>query len=89
MTTMTVPEAVSLAKTRLAKVMPTFSADALQLEELETPPFGNKWRFTFVAMLPAMSGSSLAEIARGRRIAKTVEIDSETGDLLAVKNAAA
>lgn len=87
---MTVTEGVELAKKHLMEVLPELSGEAFRLEELETPPAGPRWRFTFSSMLPMPSGNpSLAEIIRGRRITKSVEIDPESGDLLAVKNAAA
>ena len=85
---MTVPEAIDVAKGHLAIVLPEFTG-ALQLEELETPPAGPKWRFTFSATLPTASNATLMQVLRGRRIEKTVEIDPETGALLAVKNVAA
>lgn len=87
---MTVPEAVDVAKKHLETVLPEFADAVLQLEELDTPPSGSKWRFTFSGTFPQSSRTmDLAEILRGRRVSKSVEIDRETGVLLAVKNAAA
>ncbi len=87
---MTVPEAVDVAKKHLHTILPEFAGVNLQLEELETPPFGSKWRFTFSGVFPVPTNAlSFSDIVRGRRISKSVEIDPETGDLLAVKNAAA
>jgi hypothetical protein len=87
---MTVPDAVSIAKKYLVDVLPDFTQASINLEELETPPNGQTWRFTFSAVMPLPSGAlSLQDALRSRRISKSVEIDRETGDLLAVKNAAA
>ena len=86
---MTVPEAIEAAKGHLTVVLPELN-DELQLEELETPPFKSTWRFTFSTTLPnSAPATTLAQLVRGRRISKSVEIDSETGALLAVKNVAA
>jgi len=86
---MTVTEGVELARQHLVSVLPDYEVSGLQLEELETPPAGAKWKFTFSTILPVRSdgGSSLAEILRGRRILKSVEIDSTEGALLSIKNA--
>ena len=87
---MTVPEAVELAKKHLVGVLPGFSEASLNLEELETPPYGTTWRFTFSALTaPSTTGFTLQDALRPRRIAKSVEIDRESGALLAVRNAAA
>ena len=86
---MTVPEAIQRSKDLLGSVIPELRPSDLQLEELETPPFSSRWRFTFSAILPINpSGTlSLPELMRGRRVSKAVEIDPETGDLISVKNA--
>jgi hypothetical protein len=89
---MTVPEAVEVAKHHLVSVLPEYAAGNLQLEELEVPPFGTRWTFTFSAVSPAASNGqaiNLAEILRGRRVVKSVEIEAESGQLISVKNAAA
>jgi hypothetical protein len=90
---MTVAEAVEIAKSHLTDVLPEFGKANVQLEELEAAPHHSKWSFTFSATLPPSSSSaygvSLAEALRGRRIAKSVEIDSDTGSLLSIKNVAA
>jgi hypothetical protein len=89
---MTVPEAVEVAKQHLVSVLPDYAAGNLQLEELEVPPFGTRWTFTFSAIAPSTSngqGVNLAEILRGRRMVKAVEIEAESGQLVSVKNAAA
>ena len=87
---LTLQEAIDKAKNYLATVLPEVPASSVQLEELETPPFGSKWRFTFSASLPVTSNAiSLADALRARRISKSVEIDPESGDLLAIKNIAA
>ncbi len=84
---MTVAEAIAKSKQHIGELLPELGAN-LQLEELETPPFGSKWRFTFSAILPSTSGANVSQLLKSRRVSKTVEIDSETGDLLALKNAA-
>jgi hypothetical protein len=87
---MTVPEAIDIAKHHLSTTLPEFSDTPVQLEELETPPYGSKWRFTFSASLPVTGNAiNFAEVMRGRRISKSVEIDPSDGALLAVKNAVA
>ena len=86
---MTVPEAIDVAKEHLALVLPEYATTAVHLEELETPPFGSKWRFTFsMNLLTQGADLSLGQLVRSRRVSKSVEIDPQTGDLLAVKNAA-
>ena len=87
---MTVPEAVEVAKKHLVSILPDLAGAYLQLEELEAPPYGSKWSFTFSAMLPTGGGpaSTLSEVLRGRRVSKAVQLDSETGALISVKNAA-
>jgi hypothetical protein len=89
---MTVPEAVEVAKKHLVSVLPEYASGNLLLEELEVPPFGSRWRFTFSAISPSASSgaaTSLAEVLRGRRVVKAVEIEAESGQLVSVKNAAA
>jgi hypothetical protein len=86
---MTVPEAIDIAKRHLVSTLPEFSETSPQLEELETPPSGSKWKFTFSGSFPVSPDASLAQLLRGRRVSKLVEIDPETGDLLAVRNTAA
>jgi hypothetical protein len=86
---MTVPEAIERAKQHLVTVLPEYAGVHLQLEELETPPSPSKWSFTFSATFPLASNhaSNLADVLRGRRISKSVQIDPESGALVAVKNA--
>ncbi len=89
---MTVPDAIEVAKKHLMSVLPDYAAGNLQLEELEVPPFGSRWRFTFSAISPSASSgaaTNLAEMLRGRRVVKSVEIEAESGQLVSVKNAAA
>lgn len=87
---MTVLEGIEIAKKNLIEVLPEMAHGPLQLEELETPPYASRWRFTFSTILaPANTTGSLAEVLRSRRIAKQVEIDTESGSLVAVKNTAA
>jgi hypothetical protein len=87
---MTVAQGVEVAKKHLIEVLPDYASANLQLEELEAPPFGSKWTFTFSATLPGPSNSyasNLAEVIRGRRVSKIVQIDAEEGTLISVKNA--
>jgi hypothetical protein len=87
-----VKEAVEVAKQHLVSILPEYASGNLQLEELEVPPFGTRWTFTFSAISPsAASGAAtnLAEMLRGRRVVKSVEIEAESGQLVSVKNAAA
>ena len=86
---MTVPEAVEVARQHLVTIIPEYAEANLQLEELETSPFSSKWSFTFSATKSGAANNtvSLAQVIRGRLVYKAVEIDSETGALLAVKNA--
>jgi hypothetical protein len=87
---MTVAEGVDVAKRHLSSIIPELSDAPLQLEELETPPYASTWRFTFSAVLQQQNdGQTLVQLLRSRRVSKLVEIDRETGFLLAVKNAAA
>ena len=86
---MTVPEALEIAKEHLATLFPEISGEALQLEELEVPPFGNKWRFVFSSTLAPRGSATLAQVMSQRRVTKSVEIDPENGALLALKNVAA
>jgi hypothetical protein len=88
---MTVPEAVEVARQHLITILPEYAEANLQLEELETPPFSSKWSFTFSATKTgaARDTVSLAQIVRGRLVYKSVQIDSDTGALLSVKNASA
>ena len=90
---MTVPEAIQIAKKHIVEVMPDLvSADAaIELDELETPPHGSKWRFTFTVVQPldAKPDSSLMQLLRSRRSTKSVEVDSADGSLIAIRNQAA
>lgn len=87
---MTVQEGIEIARRNLLEVLPEMANSPLQLEEFETPPFASRWRFTFsTTMSPLHPASSLAEVLRSRRISKQVEIDTETGSLVALKNSAA
>lgn len=88
---MTIPEAATKAKEYLVEIMPELKNDTLQLEELEAPPSGTRWRFVFSATptVSVKSNSLLGTISSFRRVAKTVEIESADGSLVAVRNAAA
>ena len=87
---MTVPEAVEIAKKHLTDILPELAKADLQLEELETPPYGSRWSFTFSAILPvpAGAGATFSDVLRGRRVTKYVQVDTDTGALISVKNAA-
>ena len=86
---MTVPEAVDISKKHLVELLPELRHAEIRLEELDVPPYGNKWKFTFSAMSLPSSATSLGSVLRSVRIAKSVEIDPESGSLLSMKNAAA
>jgi hypothetical protein len=88
---MTISEAASKAKEHLTEVMPELKNETLQLEELEAPPNGTRWRFVFSATptVPVKPSSLLDTISSFRRVAKSVEIESADGALVAVRNAAA
>lgn len=62
--------------------------NSLQLEELEPPPHGSWWRFIFSATPTQIAKTGvLSRISDLRRVAKSVEIESADGSLLAIKNA--
>jgi hypothetical protein len=86
---MTVPEGMEVAKKHLEELFPELSKSEIQLEELEVPPFGNRWRFTFSTTLPPKNANTLVQVMSQRRVTKLVEIDPQNGDLIAMKNVAA
>ncbi len=86
---MTIAAAVEVARTYLTEMFPEFERDTMQLEEIETPPDGKTWSFTFSVFLPPAQGDSLADLLRGRRLTKAVEVDRADGSLLSVRNKAA
>lgn len=86
---MTVSEAVEKSKMYLTELRPELQNADVQLEELETPPNNTKWTFTFSAIPELPTESSWGKILRSTRISKSVQIDSQTGELLSIKNAAA
>jgi hypothetical protein len=73
---MTVPDAVAAAKRHLAEVLPEFGSPDAELEELEARPGSPTWRFTFSVFLPPVEENSLAALLRGRRLTKSVDVDS-------------
>ena len=86
---LTVTEGIEKAKEHLTLILPEIYGN-LQLEELETPPFGSTWSFTFSGLSMVPDGRpTLSQLIGTRRVAKSVQIDSQTGDLLSVKNVAA
>ncbi len=88
---MTVPEAIQVAKKHLVEIMPDLASAEIELEELETPPHGSKWRFTFTAVQPFdyERDAPLRRLLKSRRSTKSVEVDSTDGSLLAIRNQAA
>ncbi len=86
---MTVPEAVEKSKMYLTELRPELVGAEVHLEELDVPPHSTKWSFTFSAMPNLPAESSWGKILRATRISKAVQIDSQTGELLSIKNAAA
>ena len=86
---MTVPEAVEVSKKHLTDLLPELAETDIQLEEVDVPPLGQKWKFTFSAMPMLPANSSFGKILRATRVAKSVEIDPLNGDLISLRNAAA
>lgn len=84
-------EALSVAKKYLDEVFPDFVHNDLRLEEVESPVRGGLWRFTFSSAIAGEVGSSssLLDALRLRRTQKLVEVDADSGMLVAVKNKAA
>jgi len=84
-----VPDAIAKAKQYLNEVLPEYANVPWQLEEVETDN-SSRWYFTFSATFPSPpSQNSLADILRGFRMTKSVEIEPSTGKLLAIRNKAA
>jgi hypothetical protein len=84
-------EALEAARKYLNEVFPDFVHNDLRLEELESPLSGGRWRFTFSSATAGEVGSSssLLDALRPRRTQKLVELDADSGMLVAVKNKAA
>jgi hypothetical protein len=83
-------EAVDHAKQYLAESFPDFSARDLRLEVVETPLRGGVWALTFSAAISREPNpNSLLEIMSPRRMQKLVEVEKDSGILIAVKNKAA
>lgn len=86
----TVQEATDAAKKYLTESFPEFAESGLRLEEIESPLKGGLWTFTFSAAIPGESGgNSLLDALRPRRWQKLVQVESDSGILVAVKNKAA
>jgi len=88
---MTAQEAVGKAKAYLKDVLPEYANAEWQLEELETAADKHTWLFTFSATRQGKSplNLSIEDFLHPYRITKLVEVDSETGELLAIRNKAA
>ena len=88
---MTVQEAIAKAKEHLAITLPEFAGAEWRLEEIETAARRPTWLLTFTASTDRKTSSdmTLADFIRPFRVSKVVELDSETGDLLAIRNKAA
>lgn len=87
---MTIPEAIERARHHLVEVIPDLDQSSVELEELETPPDGSAWRFTFTANRAVDPNDiSLQTLLRTRRSSKLVELRSKDGALIAIRNKAA
>ncbi|MGC2621557.1 MAG: hypothetical protein WA414_21110, partial [Acidobacteriaceae bacterium] len=88
---MTVQEAVGKAKDYLREILPEYSNAEWQLEELETPTHRGSWIFTFSAASEKKPSHamSIQDYLRPYRVTKVIEVDSDTGDLIAIRNKAA
>jgi hypothetical protein len=83
-------EAVQLAREYLAQSFPEFAGSDLRLEEVESPLQTGAWSFTFSAAVDREpTGNSLLDSLRTRRVQKLVQVEKDSGFLLAVKNKAA
>ena len=85
---MTIPEAVAVSRKHLIELLPELRDTEIRLEELDVPPYGNKWKFTFSAVSSPVA-TTLGAVLRSVRVTKSVEIDPEDGSLLSMRNAAA
>jgi hypothetical protein len=88
---MTAQDAAERAKVYLKEVLPEYANAEWHLEELETTVGKRTWLFTFSATSENKHpvDMSLEDFLRPYRVTKQVEVDSETGDLLAIRNKAA
>lgn len=84
-----VEQAVSMAKEELNRLFPAFAAQDLRLEEAETPLSGGaRWKLTFsAAVSEEVTGNTLADFVRPRRRRKLVELQENSGALIAIKAA--
>jgi hypothetical protein len=83
-------DAVKLAENYLTETFPDFAASDLRLEEVESPLQTGAWCFTFSAATNASStGNSFLDSLRTYRTHKLVQLEKDSGVLLAVKNRAA
>jgi hypothetical protein len=84
-------EAVETAKRYLLELFPEAAEQIVRLEEIETPQRGGAWGVTLSITDPrTMENPSLGNLlGLNRRKIKLVELDHESGALLAVTNKAA
>jgi hypothetical protein len=88
---LTIPDAIAKARQHLKDALPEYENASWQLEEAETDNSA-RWYFTFSIMVPPKSSGSsfnLADLLGGVRLSKSVELEPQTGKLLAIRNRAA
>ena len=87
---MTVQEGADRARQELVDLFPNLQDADVRLEEAEVPPAGPRWSFTFSAVLPKRDGNDESDrvewLLRPLRQTKAVEINSDTGELIAIRN---
>lgn len=88
---MTMQEAIEKAQSYLQETLPEYSEGVWRLEEVETPMKGGTWLFTFTTTSEKKLSGNLTfqDFLRPFRVTKLVEVDSRTGELLAIRNKAA
>lgn len=87
---LTVQEGTEIARRYLADSFPDFVANDLRLEEIESPLHAGVWTFTFSSAVHGeTSQNSLLQALRMGRRYKLVQVEKDSGFLVAVKNKAA
>ena len=87
---LTIPDAIAKARQYLKDVLPETPGASWQLEEVETDN-NARWYFTFTTILPPKSSGgpfNLADLLGGVRQSRSVELEPQTGKLLAIRNKA-
>jgi hypothetical protein len=88
---MTANQAVETAKRYLAELFPETADQIVRLEEIESPQRAGVWGVTLsITDTQTASNPNLASmLGLNRKRVKLVELDHDSGALLAVKNKAA